>query len=183
VLGPPAARPACCYARSNRKRQRAFFPTFHNIYNMNPYRHRLAHTPLNLLGLKMDASSVCHYTIATTHNIVYNRLKKSPFFAKNQCKIRFVFCPDCSQKPREILNFFRKTLIFLRNILQIKNLRSLCSAYYDRSERHKTSFNSLIYKILTASNRKRTKKMQKPMQFFTRFCIAFTIIFHLSFII
>lgn len=150
---------------------------------MNPYRHRLATTPLNLLGLKMDVSSVCRYTIATISPIDYNRLKKSPFFAKNQCKIRFVFCPDCSQKPCEILNFFRKLSKSLHNILQINNLHPHNSDYSEHSGYSELSLNALIYKILTAVNRKRTKKMQKPMQFFTRFYIAFTIIFHLLFII
>ena len=150
---------------------------------MNPYRHRLAPTPLNLLGLKMDASSVCRYTIATISPIDYNRLKKSPFFAKNQCKIRFVFCPDCSQKPREFLNFFRKSSNSLHNILQINNLHPHNSDYSEHSDYSELSPNALIYKILTAFNRKRIKKMQKKLQFFARFSIAFTIIFHLSFII
>lgn len=150
---------------------------------MNPYRHRLAPTPLNLLGLKMDASSVCRYTIAAISPIDYNRLKKTPFFGKNQCKIRFIFCPDYSQKPREILNFFRKSPNYYHNILQINNLHHYNSDYSEYSDYSELSLNALIYKILTASNRKRTKKMQKPMQFFTRFCIAFTVIFHLSFII
>lgn len=150
---------------------------------MNPYRHRLAPTPLNLLGLKMDASSVCRYTIAAISPIDYNRLKKTPFFAKNQCKIRFVFCPDCNQKPCEFLNFFCKISNSLRNILQINNLHPNNSDYSEHSDYSELSLNSLIYKILIAFNRKQTKKKQKPMQFFTRFCIAFTIIFHLSFII
>lgn len=150
---------------------------------MNPYRHRLAPTPLNLLGLKMDASSVCRYIIATIVTHDYNRLKKSPFFAKNQCKIRFVFCPDCSQKPCGILNFFRKISKSLRNILQINNLRYRNTDYSNHSDYFEIRFNSLIYKILKTLAEKQTKKMQKPMQFFTRFCIAFAIIFHLSFII
>ena len=150
---------------------------------MNPYRHRLVHTPLNLLGLKMDNCSVCRYTIAAITSNDYNRLKKSPFFAKNQCKFRFIFCPDCSQKPREILNFFRKISKSLHNILQINNLHPHNSDYSEHSDYSELSLNALIYKILTAFNQKRKKKMQKPMQFFTRFCIAFTIIFHLSFII
>ncbi len=150
---------------------------------MNPYRHRLAPTPLNLLGLKMDASSVCRYIIATIVTHDYNRLKKSPFFAKNQYKIRFIFCHDCSQKTREFLNFFCKISKSLHNILQINNLHPHNSEHSEHSDHSELSLNALIYKILTAFNRKQTKKMQKPMQFFTRFCIAFTIIFHLLFII
>lgn len=150
---------------------------------MNPYRHRLAPTPLNLLGLNMDASSVCRYIIAAISPIDYNSLKKSPFFKKNQCKNRFVFCPDSVQKPRDFLNFFCKISKSLSNILQINNLHSNNSDYSEHSDYSELSLNSLICKILTDFDRKRIKKMQKPMQFFTHFCIAFTIIFHLSFII
>ena len=139
------------------------------------------------LGLKTDISAFTAFPVgsgfaaAKSHND-YNALKKSPFFAKKQYKNQFVFCPDFNQKPHEILNFSPRWYETLLNILQINNLIPPHKVRKHGRFNGSLYRNSLVYKTLKQKLASLTIKMQKTMQFFTRFCITFSIIFHWLFI-
>ena len=99
----------------------------------------------------------------------YKPCKKSLFFASKSCKFRFVFCFVSASKPMQKQNFFPVFLEILRNILQTNVLSAMKNVFTTAFSTTETHYNLLTCKILTQSERKNEKKVQKLMQNFTRF--------------
>ena len=99
----------------------------------------------------------------------YKPCKKSLFFALKSCKFRFVFCFVSASKPMQKQKFFPVFLEILRNILQTNVLSAMKNVFTTAFSTTETHYNLLTCKILTQSERKNEKKVQKLMQNFTRF--------------